>query len=128
MIAIKEARFNRLIPNGGELYGEVKVLPEGERGAFLAWFAPDGRGGFRLEKLIRKEEELELDWYDNDLHHAFEDVTESRLSDGAEQSAFVERLLAYGTVRDDMRKRFAEQAAGYDSVLGTAGDLTDITD
>lgn len=110
---IKEAQFTRLIPNNGQLYGEVKVLPQGEKDAFLAWFAPEGNSGFELKKLIRKEENLELDWYDNDLHHAFEDVTDSHFAGSDERVEFAQEILADEAVREQMRKRFDEQRDAY---------------
>lgn len=120
MMTIRKAVFTRMIPNDGEVYGEVKVLPEGEKGTLLAWFVPDGDGGFRLKKLIRKEEELELDWYGNDLHDAFEDVTESRFSSAEERGAFAQEVLAHDAVLEEMRKRFAEHLREYGTTVGAA--------
>lgn len=110
---IKKAVFSRVIPNGGELYGEVKVWPVREDAPMLAWFSQNGDGCLALTKLIRKQEELDLDWYDNDLRQAFDDVTDSWFTEplsegGCSRTEFEREILDYGDVAAEMEERLWE--------------------
>lgn len=106
---IKKAAFSRVIPNGGELIGEVEVWPVKEEAPLLAWFVREADGCLSLRKLIRKEEELELDWYDNDLRQAFQDVTgewftEPEPSDACNRTDFEREVLDYGDVAAELEE------------------------
>jgi hypothetical protein len=107
---IRKAEFSRVIPNNGILYGEVKVWPVKEESPMLAWFVREADGCLNLVKLIRKQEELALDWYDNDLRHAFDDVTESwftdeQLNGGCSRTEFEKEILDSGDVAAVMEQR-----------------------
>jgi hypothetical protein len=110
---IKKAVFSRVIPNNGMLYGEVKVWPVNEEAPMLAWFAKEGDGCLSLDKLIRKQEELDLDWYDNDLRQAFDDVTDSWFTEplsggGCNRTEFEREILDFGNVASEMEQRLWE--------------------
>lgn len=107
---IKKAVYSRVIPSDGRLFGEVKIWTEKEDGPMLAWFAKGEDGCLMLEKLIRKQEELELDWYDNDLRKAFDDVTEAYFEEipnggGCKRSDFERDILDYGDVAAELEER-----------------------
>lgn len=110
---IRKAAFSRIIPNDGQLMGEVKVWPVKEEAPLLAWFAMGEDGCLQLKKLIRKQEELDLDWYGNDLHTAFHDVTTDWFSDpafngGCNRTEFEREILDYGDVAAAMEQRLWE--------------------
>lgn len=114
MVHIKKAAFSRVIPSDGKLYGEVKVWPIREETPMLAWFAKGEDGCLLLEKLIRRQEELELDWYDNDLRQAFDDVTTSwfiepsSTGSGCNRTEFEREILDYGEVAAILEERLWE--------------------
>lgn len=106
---IKKAAFSRVIPNGGELIGEVKVWPVKEEAPMLAWFVREKDGCLSLQKLIRKQEELDLDWYDNDLRQAFQDVTaewftEPQALDACNRTEFEREVLDYQDVAAELEE------------------------
>ncbi|MNI84746.1 hypothetical protein D3C73_1416750 [compost metagenome] len=66
-----------------------------------------------LAKLIRNQEELDLDWYDNDLRRAFDDVTESWFKEpgkgtGCDRTEFEREVLDYGDVAPMLEERLWE--------------------
>lgn len=112
---IRRAEFSRIIPNDGKLYGEVKVWPVKETDPMLAWFAREEDGCLNLAKLIRKQEELDLDWYDNDLRQAFDDVTDSWFTEdqpggGCDRTEFEREILDYGNVAAMLEERLWQSA------------------
>ncbi|MDF2926537.1 MAG: hypothetical protein K0R57_5451 [Paenibacillaceae bacterium] len=110
---IKKAEFSRVIPSDGKLYGEIKVWPVRETLPMLAWFVQGEDDCLTLSKLIRKQEELDLDWYDNDLRQAFDDVTEEWFVEsvnggGCNRTEFEREILDYGEVASVMEQRLWE--------------------
>lgn len=110
---IKKAQYSRIIPSDGKLYGEVKVWPVNESAPMLAWFVRGDDGCLTLDKLIRKQEELDLDWYDNDLRQAFDDVTESWFTEpsqgsGCNRTEFEREILDFGDVAPTLEERLWE--------------------
>jgi len=111
---IQKAEFTRVIPSDGQWFGEAKVWPADGKGPMLAWFGVTADGCLQLVKLIRKDEDLDLDWYDNDLHKAFEDITdryfgrEAELGPGCEHSEFEREVLDFESVKEDMIHRLNE--------------------
>ncbi|WP_438447948.1 hypothetical protein [Gorillibacterium sp. sgz5001074] len=110
---IRKAEFTRVIPSDGILFGEVKVWPVNEQAPMLAWFVRGEDGCLTLAKLIRKQEELELDWYDNDLRQAFADVTDKWFTQqeregGCNRTQFEREVLDFADVAPAMEQRLWE--------------------
>ncbi|MCD9022749.1 hypothetical protein [Cohnella silvisoli] len=75
MIKVKEAQFRRVLDRGGQLYAEVEVFTDHQRDPqMLAYFRAGPNGSFPLVRLISNDANQEIDWFDNNLHSAFEDV------------------------------------------------------
>lgn len=113
---ITKAEFSRVIPSDGKLYGEVKVWPVKEKTPMLAWFGKGSDECLGLVKLIRKHEELDLDWYDNALRQAFDDVTEewfveASSGEGCNRTEFEREILDFGDVAAIMEQRLWEAEA-----------------
>lgn len=122
---IKKAVFSRVIPNGDQLIGEVKVWPVREEAPMLAWFVREADGCLSMQKLIRKQEELDLDWYDNDLRQVFQDVTgewftEPQTSDACNRTEFEREILDYQDVAAEMEEHLwqTEQELSKGAVFG----------
>lgn len=122
---IKKAAFSRVIPNGGQLIGEVKVWPVKEETPMLAWFVREADGCLSLQKLIRKQEELDLDWYDNNLRQAFQDVTsewftQSQAADVCNRTEFEREVLDYEDVAAELEEHLwnTEQELSKGAVFG----------
>jgi hypothetical protein len=122
---IKKAAFSRVIPNGGQLIGEVKVWPVKEEAPMLAWFVREADGCLSMQKLIRKQEELDLDWYDNDLRQAFQDVTsewftEPQSADACNRTEFEREVLDYQDVAAELEEHLwaTEQELSKGAVFG----------
>ncbi len=47
----------------------------------------DGQNDYDMVRIIRNDADLELDWYDNNLHSAFEEVTDKAFTDSTHITA-----------------------------------------
>lgn len=95
---VREAHFRRVSDYRGQPEAEVEVLtgdPQTRR--LLAYFTPASNGSYSLVRLLANNADYEVDWYDNDMHAAFEDVTSSAGADG--QADFAAQILAYDGVK-----------------------------
>ena len=114
MYSIKDAKIRRMTEVNGVPCAEVEVYPAsaGEP-RVLAYLAPSAPlGGYELMKLVRSDASLEVDWYDNSMHTAYEDATDTAFQDSAlgtaaeERELFVQKLLAAGTLNQQLHQRF----------------------
>jgi hypothetical protein len=75
MMKVREAQFRRVLDQGGQVLAEVEVFTDHPRDPqMLAYFRVGSKGSYPLVRLISNDADHEIDWFDNDLHSAFEDV------------------------------------------------------
>ncbi|CAM3082497.1 hypothetical protein PASE110613_15710 [Paenibacillus sediminis] len=113
MYQIKDVKFRRLAEVDGVPCAEVEVHPgnEGDK-PLLVYIARSNLGqGYDLMRIVRSDANLVTDWYDNNYHTAFEDVTSEAFESSnvttadAEEELFKQNLLAFGDLTSVLAKR-----------------------
>lgn len=116
MYYIKDAKIRRMMEYDGAPCAEVGVLP-GAVGdsALLVYIVEDRREeGYEIVRILTNDADLSSDWYDNNMHNAFEDVTESAFGNSTvmgpeeERSRFQRELLIFGDLKKQLGTHFAE--------------------
>lgn len=93
---------------------EVGVLPGGaEDSALLVYIVEDRReDGYEIVRILTNDAATDTDWYDNNMHDAFMDVTSSAftgsvvMSPEEERSKFQRELLMFGDLKKQLEERF----------------------
>ncbi|WP_373231413.1 hypothetical protein [Cohnella sp.] len=110
MMKVKEARFRRVLYRGGQSYAEVEVLTDhGRNPQMLAYFRVGQNGSYQLVRLIGNDADQEIDWFDNNLHSAFEELTASMFSSPDHLAAndrddFAEQILAVDGISEELER------------------------
>ncbi|MFC5468353.1 hypothetical protein ACFPPD_06450 [Cohnella suwonensis] len=98
---VREARFRRVLDRGGQPFAEIEVFTDHPRDPqMLAYFKRGSNGNYPLVRLIANDADYETDWFENNLHSAFEDVLKPMFSTpdhiGAhDRDDFIGQILAY---------------------------------
>lgn len=101
MMNVREAQFRRVLDRGGQSVAEVEVFTDHQRDPrMLAYFRGGTKGSYPLVRLISNDADSEIDWFDNNLHSAFEDVTKAMFTSPDhlaenERDEFAAKILAY---------------------------------
>lgn len=75
----KAAKFRRPVEIEGRLCAEVGLIPDDDKETpLLAYVAPVRNGGYEIVRLLRNDAHYEADWYDNNLHNAFEEIASEK--------------------------------------------------
>lgn len=106
MYEIKDAKLTRVTDYQGAPCAEIEVtaVSSGAPGllAFVARTA-DGQD-FEIVRMVRNESNLAIDWYNNNLHNAYEEIAEENFGDEGELDApqerekFRQKLLTTGSI------------------------------
>jgi hypothetical protein len=106
MTQVREAQFRRIVDRGGQAFAEVEVFTDHPRDPqMLAYFRMRKGGGFALLRVVANDADTEIDWFDNALHDAFVDVTDTLLSSPDhlgtdDRDSFASQILAYPGVSE----------------------------
>lgn len=114
MYYIKDAKIRRYTEINGMRCAEIEVEPgAADDPSLLVYVAPaTGSNQYQLLRIIRNDADLELDWYDNNLHSAFEDATQQAFTDsslstaGEERGKFTSELLGFGKLEAELSEEF----------------------
>ncbi|MNC68229.1 hypothetical protein D3C75_1188010 [compost metagenome] len=99
---------------------EVGVLP-GAVGdsALLVYIVEDQREeGYEIVRILTNDADTETDWFDNNMHDAFQDVTVSAftgsivMSPEDERSKFQRELLIFGQLKKQLEEHFRQVTPG----------------
>ncbi|RJE91076.1 hypothetical protein D3P07_03120 [Paenibacillus sp. 1011MAR3C5] len=104
------ARVRGIVNRGGEPCAEVEVDTDSESApVVLAYFANEG-GKAVLRTVLSNDAERETDWFDNNLHQAFEDITaEASYADNEKgRHSFQESVLAAAHIRQEVEATLAD--------------------
>jgi hypothetical protein len=108
MLTVRQAAFRRVLEQGGETYAEVEVFTDNPRDPGLLAYFRAGSKDYQLVRVMKNEADTEVDWYDNNLHDALEDVTITMFSGpshaGEDRNAFAERILVYDGIRETLER------------------------
>ena len=116
MYYIKDAKIRRMTEYDGAPCAEVGVLP-GAVGdsALLVYIVEDQREeGFEIVRILTNDADTETDWFDNNMHDAFQDVTISGftgstvMSPEDERSKFQRELLIFGHLKKQLEEHFRQ--------------------
>ncbi|GGH33743.1 hypothetical protein [Paenibacillus segetis] len=102
MYYIKEAKFRRMAEYNGVPCAEIQVSPgRVDDPDLFVYIARDHSGkGYEIVRMIRSDADLEIDWFNNDMHDAFAEVSEENFGDcgwpepAEQRKQFMENLLA----------------------------------
>ncbi|BBI32442.1 hypothetical protein [Cohnella abietis] len=110
MVNVREAQFRRRLDRGGQYFAEVEVFTDHHRDPqLLAYFRNGSKGSYSLVRLIANNADYEIDWFDNNLHSAFEDLTKpvSSSSDhmeADERNQFAAQILDFPGVSEALER------------------------
>ncbi|UUZ80065.1 hypothetical protein LJK88_34510 [Paenibacillus sp. P26] len=111
---VKNAEFKRILERNDRLCADVEVELEGEPDKLVALFAEAEDNDLDMVMVLRKEADTDVDWYDNNLHAAYVDVTVEMFADRAGEThwgpreKFKEQVLGFGNVRERIHKALSE--------------------
>lgn len=108
---VLEAFVQRAVDKDGIRCAEVEVKTDSTAVPdVLVYFAASPGNDFDMVEIIRTEADFEVDWFDNTMHRAYENVTNewfanmNMKSDWGTREAFKEQVLASGEVRTELAK------------------------
>ncbi|MCL6604666.1 MAG: hypothetical protein K6T94_17520 [Paenibacillus sp.] len=116
MYYIKDAKIRRMMEYDGAPCAEVGVLPGAvEDSALLVYIVEDRHEeGYEIVRILTNDADMSSDWYDNNMHNAFEDVTVSAFEGGTvmgpeeERSRFQRDLLIFGDLKKQLEEHFEQ--------------------
>jgi hypothetical protein len=111
---IKDAKIRRMTEYDGAPCAEVGVLPgAASDSALLVYIVEDRReDGYEIVRILTNDADTETDWFDNNMHDAFQDVTSSAftgsivMSPEDERSKFQRELLIFGDLKKQLERHF----------------------
>ncbi|BFT70452.1 hypothetical protein [Paenibacillus sp. P36] len=110
---IKEANLVRFLERHDVWCADVEVIAEGISGTLVAEFSSTKGSQFEMSHVYRKNMSREMDWYDNHLHNAYEDVSKELFGSKSPESKkwgkredFEEEILAFGSIREELKEHF----------------------
>ncbi|WP_379130750.1 hypothetical protein [Paenibacillus sp. sgz500958] len=114
MYYIKDAKIRRMLDFDGAPCAEVGVLPGAVSDSpLLVYIVEDRREeGFEIVRILTNDADITSDWFDNNMHQAFEDVTVSAFEGSPimtpedERSKFQRELLIYGNLKKELEAHF----------------------
>jgi hypothetical protein len=113
-VNFRHAQYQRVDKRGDSLWAEVEVQLNDEGGSLVVWFTDSKDQDYDIVMILQKDAELDVDWYDNNLHQAYVDVTESLFADDSGETlwklreTFKEDVLNYGDVREQLDKHMKQ--------------------
>jgi hypothetical protein len=111
MARVVKADFRRVLERGGQALAEVEVLTDHRQNPqLLAYFSTSPDGGYALVQVLANNADYEVDWYDNSMHSAFEDVSGSSIGSSEDQADFASEILAYGGIAETLDRHLKTNA------------------
>lgn len=103
MDPIHNAQFRGIVEISGTRYAQVEAQTGGEgQPTLLAHFirSATSHGGFDMPFVLKNDADYELDWFDNNMHNAFVDITSSP----EDHNALKQRLLSLPEIRSELER------------------------
>jgi hypothetical protein len=102
MMDIQHAELRRTAEIDGSRYAEVEVTEANTGHTYSVVLKPAEDGLYKVNRITEKHAEMELDWYDNDMHQAFKDVTDSLVNTEDAAIELAQRIVGYGNIREEL--------------------------
>lgn len=99
---VTAARWLTVSEEGSHRLAEVEVELEGNQQPLVATLIKEGQNRYELQSLVQEDADIDIDWYDNNLHQAYVDVKPLWFEKEEEIQQFVSHLLAFEHVRDSL--------------------------
>jgi hypothetical protein len=115
MDKITSARLVQISERNDKKYGDVEVYFEDRTEPFMVEFASAQDNDVVMTHVYQKSVSTELDWFDNNLHQAYEDVTMSLFTRETHQTnlgtreEFKQSVLEFGDVREELLRQLAAE-------------------
>jgi hypothetical protein len=74
MVQVMKAEWKRTAEREGKDVSEVEVWVAEEEKPLKVYIEQEA-GGYHIHQILRNDADYDLDWYDNDMHKAFQDVS-----------------------------------------------------
>lgn len=104
-----EAHVRRAIEREGIRCAEVEVeTDEASTPVVLAYFSLSKDNDFDMQAIVENDANRETDWFDNNMHQAFKDMTVSAFqnvnmkTDWGAREAFKQQVLSSSRVRTEL--------------------------
>jgi hypothetical protein len=110
---IRSATFRGIREQNGYRLAEVEVQTDQSGDSSLLAYFRQGPKGYQLVRVLQNDAQNEVDWYDNNLHAAFRDVTSSLFrgpghEGGEDRNAFASQVLEIGDIRSALDQQFGK--------------------
>ncbi|WP_223070372.1 hypothetical protein [Paenibacillus caui] len=113
MFNIQKAEFRRMSELEGRRCAEIEVTSgkPGEQNLLVYVAKSPQENDYEIVHMYQMDTDPELDWYNNNLHNAYEEIAEEEFGPGtaetfqngkAWQELFKEKLLAYGNIAEKL--------------------------
>jgi hypothetical protein len=108
MNTIKDAKLARISERNDIRCADVEVRMEGSDDVFVAEFRLSKDNTLDMSHIYRKEASREVDWYDNNLHQAYQGVTMDLFDNNGqeinwgERENFKQQIVGCGTLEQDI--------------------------
>ncbi|WP_338588376.1 hypothetical protein ACMX2M_31115 [Paenibacillus polymyxa] len=118
MYAIQDAKIRRLTEVDGLSCAEVEVQPGNAGDPSLLVYVASTQPGNSLEvvRIVRNHSDSAIDWYNNNMHTAFEEATDTAFenSEGItaeeDKARFQSELFAFGLLGPTLQRYLVGQA------------------
>lgn len=100
---IHNAQFRGIVEISGTRYAQVEAYTGGEgESTLLAHFIRSSVSleGFDMPLVVKNNADYEQDWFDNNMHNAFVDITSST----EDHYALKQRLLSLPEIRSELER------------------------
>lgn len=112
MYAIQDAKIRRLTEVDGLSCAEVEVQPAnaGDPSLLVYVAASQPQNTLQITRIVRNHSDSTLDWYNNNLHTAFEEATETAfqnsegITSGEEKARFEQELFGFGLLGPTLQR------------------------
>lgn len=108
---VLRASVRRIVDRGGVRCGEVEVKTDDpEHPVLLAYMTPTYGDEYDMVSVLGNDADMEIDWYDNNMHDAFTDETmalSSGVDGSGELASLKQQILASGVVREDLARELS---------------------
>ncbi|XEC93225.1 hypothetical protein AB6A23_17830 [Paenibacillus tarimensis] len=106
-----QAHVRGAVERDGVQCAEVEVRTDDpKRPELLVYFSASKDNDYDMHSIVNHEANTEIDWFDNNLHEAFREVsgnmfeTYQMKTDWGQREFFKESVLSFGNVREEIFK------------------------
>jgi hypothetical protein len=120
MLTVLQASFRRLVNREGQTLAEVEAHTDLAGNPELLAYFRDGPRGYQLVQVVANDASTQIDWYDNNLHEAYEDVTMRMFSGPShaavhDRTAFAQQVLGMDGITEELNRHFGNNGSANDS-------------